>query len=335
MVTTTLPAVAGQQASPAQMMQQIFGGQSVVIDRNGAEQAADPSGMKPDARSAGAVISACSMSALADIYARCQDNEGRQQPGRFLSLLPRYTVLGGGVHALKKAGEGITASELVGVVVRLKPYRVLYGRKIDEERSAPSCASINLQSGKGDPGRWCQGCPQAAYINRDTTWCRQKSRLYIVLRDTAELAVLDLTAMSREGLDEYLGWSRLHSVDCTDYVVKLTLSRHPRSPETGNNQTSLLNIKPVAIATDGTAEYREAVAFANTVLAQAEGAWLDDIAQPMGGSAEPAAIGDDPTTQTAIAPAPPMPTHDALPDYQAPPDGYDNEYGDPDDLPWD
>ena len=335
MVTTTLPAAVGPRVSAAQAMQQIFQGQAAVVER--AEPAmADPATLKPDAKSASAVISACSMPSLADTFGRCVDQEGRQQAGRFISMLPRYTVLGGGVHALKHAGSGTTASELVGVVVRLKPYRVLYGRKIDEERSAPSCASINLQTGKGDPGRACQGCPQTAYINRDTPWCRQKSRLYIVLRDTAALSVIDLTAMSREGLDDYLGWSRLYGRDCTDFVVKLTLSRHPRSPETGNNQTSLLHIRPVAVANDGTDEYREAVAFANMVLTQAEGAWLDDIAQPMAGGGDPAAIGDGATPQTAIAGAPPMPAHDALPDYppEPPPPDFDDSYGDPDDLPF-
>lgn len=351
MVTTTTPAVGSEQATPAQMMHAMFGGAATLV--GGADsRMADPAAMRDDARAREAVLSACGVPALTDIYSRSTDAGGNVVPSRFLSVLPRYTVLGGGVHALKRAADGGTASELVGVIVRLAPYRVLYGRAVDSERYAPSCASINLQKGHGDPGRACQGCPQADYINRDTPWCRQKSRLYIVLRDTQELAVVDLTAMSREGLEAFTQWHRHHGVDPASLLVKLTLSAHPRSAATGNNQTSLVSVRPGAFADRGTDEYRQALERVNRTLSVAEAAWLVDIGEGLAGQAEPATIGgashlgqapavaaSEP--RAALGGAPPMPAHQAMPDYPAddgPPvdwgDAPVDEWGNVDDLPF-
>ena len=296
MVTNT--EIYNPPAATADRIHQMFG-QSP--DAPSPTQAAfrHPSDMREDRPSREAVLKACSMEALHDIYRRSVDNNGQSQPGRFLSVLPRYTIMGGGTHSLKRAHDGATFNELVGVIIRLAPYRVLYGRPVAGDRMAPSCASLDSKQGYGEPGGGCLSCPQTIFENRDTPWCRSKSRLYIALRQTSELAVIDLTAMSREGLDDLLQWSGQHQADVRDYCVRLKLRDHPRSPATGNNRTSL----PVfggAVVNDGSPEYRQALEQAAELLTYAEGAWLDDIRRSSdgGGGREPARIGGGPATLT-------------------------------------
>ena len=354
MVTTPLPA--GQQPDASDLMHQMFGGQTSIVDKP-STQIADPDTMRDDPRSRIAVMDACSMLSLADFYNRSTDADGNVQPGRFLSVMPRYTVLGGGTHSLKRVQDGNTTNELTGVIVRLAPYRVLYGRKVDDIRYAPSCASLNLVHGTGDPGQACQSCPKAAYINRDTPWCRHKSRMYLVLRESAELALVDLTAMSREGLDPFMNWCKQHRLDASSMLVKLKLSAHPRSPQTGNNQSSLVSVRPGAFVDRGSDDYRQALAQVNRVLATAEAAWLSDIGNQPTGAGAPASIGDShlgqapavtaPEPRAALGGAPPMPAHQAMPappatDWPAPPADDDlpldfdagDEWSDVDDLPF-
>ena len=68
------------------------------------------------------------MDALGAVYRRAVDNNGQSWPGRFLSCVSRYTIVVGGTHALKRAWDGAVVTELAGVIVRLAPYRALYGR---------------------------------------------------------------------------------------------------------------------------------------------------------------------------------------------------------------
>ena len=257
-----------------------------------------PDTMKHDPPSTQAVLNACSIESLRNIYARATDSNGQRQPGRFLSAITRYTIMGGGVQSFKRSTDSNTVNELVGTIVRLAPYRVLYARPVGDERYAPSCGSVDLHQGYGEPGISCRSCPQAIYQTRDIPWCRHKSRLYMAMRKTRELAVVDLTSMSREGLEELLQWAGQHQVDLRDYTIKLTLKSHPRSPSSGNNRTSLLVATPGAIATDWTDHYRQAIEDANQVLANAEAAWLHDISQPGAGNREPARIGGDPVSLT-------------------------------------
>lgn len=164
----------------------------------------NPADMSPDPPSCQAVQEAYSMDALGTVYRRAVDNNGQSRPGRFLSCLPRYTIGGGGTHALKRARDGTVVTELAGVIVRLAPYRVLYGRPVAGDRMAPSCAILDNREGYEPPGGICPACLQTIYQGPGHPWCRSKSRLYIAIRQTKELAVVDLTAMSREGLDALL-----------------------------------------------------------------------------------------------------------------------------------
>ena len=87
------------------------------------------------------------------------DNNGRSQPGRFLSCLSRHTIVGGGTHALKRAQNSAVVTELIGVIVRLALPRPLRPRPV----AGPHGAILDKQEGYGQPGGSCPACPQTIY----------------------------------------------------------------------------------------------------------------------------------------------------------------------------
>lgn len=239
----------------------------------------------PDAHSlpqspeaAAAVESACSMEYLGGVFAASVDQDGNSQPARFINTLPAYTVLGGGTQGFKERQTGAVKGDLTGVIVRIADYRVLW-QEVQEGKNAPTCASLDGETGYGDPGGACRACPMARYDGPGVPYCKKRARVYIALQETGELACIDLTAMSREGLAAFRSWVGAAQSRPDQWLVRVRLVKHPRSG-TGNNQTSLVQIDPLARADDGGTAYNNALAQATAVLKQAEQSWLEDVALP-------------------------------------------------------
>lgn len=277
-MTTTAITVPETGVNPSAMLAGLFGGAVSVVSSADASSPGimRPDQMKVDEKTLNSVINACSMDALGGIYALAVDAAGAPQPGRFLRVMERYTIPGGGQLTFSRAGDRKGFPELVGAIVRIAPYRVLHG---GGENPPPVCGSINLVEGYGRPGGDCANCHFIKFVDRDTPWCKQRTRVYVALRGTSTLAMIDLPAMPREGLEPFELWSASHGVWGGDFVCRITLVDHPRSPATGNSRTCLLTVKPVAIAAYGDRfdEYRESAVRANQILEVAEAAWLQDL----------------------------------------------------------
>ena len=310
-----------QGADPHAVMHGLFASQSGAIAAANGDTAMTPyTDLRDDGKGRRAVLESCSMEALGATYAAATDDSGVPQPGRFLAAMNRYTLIGGGTHAFKDAKSGSVVNEIVGTPVRSAPYRVNFGKHISgkgrDAKFAPNCTSLDGVRGHGNPGGDCASCPFAKYpgvadVESETDiYCRPKTRLYIAERETSVLSLVDLTGMARQGLESFAQWGRQWGVSLDQIVVKLALRDHPGNRSGGNNQSSLVVVRPGAIAGDDGDEYQAALEVVNRVLMTAEASWALDVADPNYGGAA-VAIGGQ-ARHPAVAAAAPAPERPAV-----------------------
>ena len=195
-----------------------------------------------------------------------------QGHGRRLEVVPRWKLPGGGGRPLadsdlrftQRGGAGKKAVALSGVVIRVSPYRVLH------RATRPVCGSLDLATGLGAPGGDCGDCAARRYAP-DTDYCRERSRVYLATPD-GDLAMLELSALAREELDDMLLWHTQHGARFGQYAWGLALAAHPRF-----DKAARVHLKPLCRADDGGAGYRAAMRSALTWIAAAETAWLDGL----------------------------------------------------------
>ena len=104
-----------------------------------------------------AVMTACEDASFAEVMAAAVDRDGMPAPGRFLNNLPQFKLAGNGIAAWQSPDDK-AVTEFVGVPIRIKPYRVLWGDA--GGKLMPRCASVDGYEGQGDPGGECDGCPE-------------------------------------------------------------------------------------------------------------------------------------------------------------------------------
>ena len=175
-----------------------------------------------------------------------------------------------------KNAEGKVVEQVTGVPIRIKPYRLLWGRN-EEGKLRPKCGSLDHEWGEGNPGGHCDVCALAEYQGRDADNCRSKTRLYLVGRggDNPEPAVFDLTAMCREGLEPLSDWCLANDWPLYQTVIRLSLEPHPR--QMGEFRSALAKVTLVGVL-PGDDELDEAMLRANAALELMERSWLRDLA---------------------------------------------------------
>ena len=199
--------------------------------------------LPPREEFAHSVMRGCSQGNLEAVLAECETQDGRPAPGMFLTKLPTLRLGGDGLCAFKRA-DGQVVSELTGVIVRAKPYRMLW--HVNGEKMRPGCASPDSMVGIGDPGGECRGCPEKIYRGREVQYCRSKTRLYVVLANGESPTVIELTAMAREGLKGAFDYAKLHGVPHYQTVFTMGLKLHPRNrQDAGTNRATILTWQPV------------------------------------------------------------------------------------------
>ena len=266
-----------------------------------------PDELPSHAEFAYAVMRACSHEALAERLAACQDESGNLAPGLFIQNIETLKLGGNGQRAFN-AADGQVVPEITGVVLRSKAYRMLWDRRSKDD-VRPACASADSAWGYGNPGGDCDTCSAKVYQGKEISYCRSKTRLYMV-RPDASLVILDLTAMAREGLRGYLDYCRQYGWPYHQVAVKFTLNLHPRNraDAQGLNRATILAWQPIARlpVVDG---YAQAIDFAQTVLSTAEGEWAIDIGK-IGAQASSLDTDDyqaPPAVAAGTAPPPPPP----------------------------
>lgn len=282
-----------------------FGGVAVVEDA--------PVALDLPARPAAAeaVLWQCSRESLGNAFANAVDGEGRQAPGRMIQQFNRLRLLGDGVLAWKDSARR-TVSELTGVIVRVAPpHRSLWQEKL------PVCASLDLKQGYGKPGIACADCSFAQWVE-DEDVCKSRSRVYIAEPDGNLLTLMDLTAMTREGLAVLNRYCKREGLTIPQLECKFSLDTHPRQMRDSKYAIAILKCEPIGIADDRSQAYAKAIEYANAVLARAEHAWLQDIAAPAGYEQAVVEDGSGLRSDSRLAAPPAEPSRNALPSRQQP-----------------
>lgn len=290
MTTQMMPVT---QAAPRTRLSQRFGG-SVVIAGAEDDVYYDPAALKfvPEANEA--VRRQCSAESLEAVYHSALDDDGLPAPGRMLMQFNRLTLPGGDNQRYWRWSDGSGAeTSIIGVPIRLQPYRVLWGRETSKGTKAPSCGSVDDAYGFGVPGGSCAECAFAKY-REGSERCAKKSRLYLATGKSGRLTMMDLTAMPRQGLVSLVKWATANRLVLPQLVIRFWLDKHPR-PMSGARYTQLIvKWEPVGIADDRTDAYRAIVHNADQILAEAEEEWLYDIATSQNRGSGPASTGEIP-----------------------------------------
>ena len=217
----------------------------------------------------------CSRESLGNAFANAVDGEGRSAPGRMVQQFNRLRLLGDGVLSWKDSARR-TVSELTGVIVRVAPpHRSLW------TEGNLACASLDSVRGYGNPGIACAECSYAKWVE-DADVCKSRSRVYIAEPGGNLLTLMDLTAMTREGLAGLSRYCKQEGLAIPQLECKFSLDTHPRQMQDAKFAIAILKCEPIGIADDRSQAYAKAIEYANAVLARAEHAWLEDIAQPAG-----------------------------------------------------
>jgi hypothetical protein len=154
-------------------------------------------------------------------------------PGERVSVfdLPRTRVPPGGGLEWEIDGERIP--EIVGVIVHRHPVRVYWPTPVPQKGTPPSCYSLDLLMGHGEPGGSCQDCPYAQWGSavgpdgkpRAGQACKVVNRLFIMRPGEALPLFLPLPPTAHRPMERYLLRLASRGLRLWEVVTGISLQR--------------------------------------------------------------------------------------------------------------